>query len=38
MIASQLQEATYWLNTGREFKWGYFPLGAPRRASASTTT
>ena len=29
MIASQLQEATYWLNTGREFNWGHFPLGGP---------
>jgi formyl-CoA transferase len=29
MIASQLQEATYWLNTGRSFNWGHLPLGGP---------
>lgn len=29
MIASQLQEGTYWLNTGRSFNWGHLPLGGP---------
>ena len=29
MIASQLQEATFWLNTGRTINWGYLPLGNP---------
>jgi formyl-CoA transferase len=27
MIASQLQEATYWLNTGVMLNWGHLPLG-----------
>jgi formyl-CoA transferase len=29
MIASQLQEATHWLNTGRMLNWGHFPVGGP---------
>ncbi len=29
MIASQLQEATFVLNTGRMLNWGYLPLGNP---------
>jgi crotonobetainyl-CoA:carnitine CoA-transferase CaiB-like acyl-CoA transferase len=29
MIASQLQEATFWLNTGRMINWGYLPMGNP---------
>ena len=29
MIASQLQEATHWLNTGQMLNWGHFPVGGP---------
>jgi crotonobetainyl-CoA:carnitine CoA-transferase CaiB-like acyl-CoA transferase len=29
MIASQVQEATFLLNTGRILNWGYLPLGNP---------
>jgi formyl-CoA transferase len=29
MIASQLQEATFLLNTGRMINWGYLPMGNP---------
>jgi formyl-CoA transferase len=29
MIASQLQEATFWLNTGQSFNWGHLPMGGP---------
>jgi formyl-CoA transferase len=29
LIASQLQEATHWLNTGRMLNWGHFPVGGP---------
>ena len=29
MIASQIQEATHWLNTGRMLNWGHFPIGGP---------
>ena len=29
MVASQLQEATFWLNTGRSFNWGHLPMGGP---------
>jgi formyl-CoA transferase len=29
MIASQLQEATHWLNSGRMLNWGHFPIGGP---------
>jgi formyl-CoA transferase len=29
MIASQIQEATFLLNTGRMLNWGYLPLGNP---------
>jgi crotonobetainyl-CoA:carnitine CoA-transferase CaiB-like acyl-CoA transferase len=33
MIASQLQEATHWLNTGKMLNWGHFPIGGPFRTS-----
>ncbi len=29
MIASQIQEATHWLNTGKMLNWGHFPIGGP---------
>ncbi len=29
MVASQVQEATFLLNTGRILNWGYLPLGNP---------
>jgi crotonobetainyl-CoA:carnitine CoA-transferase CaiB-like acyl-CoA transferase len=29
MIASQIQEATHWLNTGQVLNWGHFPIGGP---------
>jgi formyl-CoA transferase len=29
MIASQIQEATHWLNTGQMLNWGHFPIGGP---------
>jgi formyl-CoA transferase len=29
LIASQIQEATHWLNTGRMLNWGHFPVGGP---------
>src|SRR5438552_17440803 len=29
MVASQLQEATHWLNTGQMLNWGHFPIGGP---------
>jgi formyl-CoA transferase len=29
MLASQLQEATYWLNSGQMLNWGHFPIGGP---------
>jgi formyl-CoA transferase len=29
MVASQLQEATHWLNTGQMLNWGHFPVGGP---------
>jgi crotonobetainyl-CoA:carnitine CoA-transferase CaiB-like acyl-CoA transferase len=29
MIASQVQEATHWLNTGQMLNWGHFPVGGP---------
>jgi len=29
MVASQLQEATYWMATGRTLNWGHLPLSGP---------
>jgi formyl-CoA transferase len=29
MIASQIQEATHWLNSGQMLNWGHFPIGGP---------